>query len=118
MIFTMIPKNPTEAKTISEIVHAFKYYASSDVSDIRSQTIPETFEIKYYYMQGQENTFLNKISTCYCTDVQVSYGGDKAVFYDESESPYGVGASPQVTTLALTFTEQEIIGKTRIDEGY
>ena len=71
------------------------------------------------------NSFLNKISTCYCTSVDVSYGADKAVFYDESETPYLdenkkalKGASPQQTNLTLTFTEQEIIGKGKIDEGY
>ena len=115
--FTMIPKSPAEAKIISKIVHAFKYYSSSDISDIRSQKLPETFDIKYFY-EGKENTFLNKISTCYCNSVDVSYGGDKAVFYDESESAYGPGASPQQTTLALNFTEQELIGKDMIDKGY
>ena len=99
-------------------VHAFKYYSSSDISDIRSQKLPETFDIKYFY-EGGENTFLNRISTCYCNSVNVSYGGDKAVFYDESESAYNQpGASPQQTTLALNFTEQELIGKDMIDKGY
>ena len=122
--FTMIPKSAKEAKTVSQIVHAFKYYSSSDVSDIRSQKLPESFDIKYMYFT-KLNSFLNKISTCYCTSVDVSYGADKAVFYDESETPYLdenkkalKGASPQQTNLTLTFTEQEIIGKGKIDEGY
>ena len=81
-------------------------------------TIPDTFDIQYMY-QGNQNTFLNKISTCFCSNVSVQYGGDRYVAYNPTESLHGdVSPPPQRTTLTLTFKEMEILDRTRIDQGF
>lgn len=137
--FIFMPKSEQEAKVVQQIVHLFKFHAHGDfgtnameVMDDFSytgnekadqgmgyeMTIPDTFDIQYMY-QGSQNTFLNKISTCFCSGVQVQYGGDRYVAYNPTESLHGdVSPPPQRTTLTLTFKEMEILDRTRIDQGF
>ena len=83
----------------------------------RSMTIPDTFDIEYMY-QSKANNFLNKISTCFCTNVSVQYGGDRFVAYNQTKGIFGAGNPPQRTTLTLAFKEMEIITKQRVAQGY
>ena len=137
--FIFMPKSEQEAKVVQQIVHLFKFHAHGDfgtnameVMDDYSytgnekadqgmgyeMTIPDTFDIQYMY-QGNQNTFLNKISTCFCSGVQVQYGGDRYVAYNPTQSLHGdTSPPPQRTTLTLTFKEMEILDRTRIDEGF
>ena len=141
--FIFMPKSEKEAIIVDEIIWMFKYHAlpefhesvqeathtavappsqlssnpkitggSSNVG--RSMTIPDTFDITYMY-RNKDNSMLNKISTCFCTNVQVQYGGDRYTAYNEIP---GKGNPPQRTTLTLSFKEMEIITKKRIDEGF
>jgi hypothetical protein len=64
---------------------------------------------------GSENQYLHKISTCVCTSLQVSYGGDRYKTFDPSS---GDGAPPVDTSIALTFKELELITRERVYEGY
>ena len=91
-----------------------------------------TFDIKYFYVSDagthKENSFLNKISTCFLTNMDVSYGGERYTAYRESETQrkYGGGISghngrgtpPQKSQLTLAFQEIEIITQEAIDQGY
>ena len=137
--FVFMPKSPQEAQVVQQIIHLFKFHSHGDwgVDKKKSATnntkkgevgfaqgsgyemsIPDTFDIQYMY-QGQQNTHLNKISTCFCSSVQVAYGGDRYVAYNPTESLHGDNSPPpQRTTLTLTFKEMEILDRTRIDEGY
>lgn len=138
--FIFMPKSEQEAKIVQQIVHLFKFHAHGDfgVNQMEQQyhaeeyatvsggdtgmgyemTIPDTFDIQYMY-QGNQNTFLNKISTCFCSGVQVQYGGDRYVAYNPTQSLHGdTSPPPQRTTLTLTFKEMEILDRTRIDEGF
>ena len=132
--FVFMPKSEQEAKVVQQIVHLFKFHSHGDfgVNQMSADpaavggdtgmgyemTIPDTFDIQYMY-QGSQNTFLNKISTCFCTGVQVQYGGDRYVAYNPTQSLHGdVSPPPQRTTLTLTFKEMEILDRTRIDEGF
>ena len=47
----------------------------------RVLSIPDTFDIFYFY-RNNENPFLNRISTCYLTSLDINYGGDKYVTYE------------------------------------
>ena len=141
--FIFIPKSEQEAKVVEQIIYMFKYHAlpewadswevdSKDGGDMygpvhtdkvvkksvgRSMTIPDTFDIEYMY-QGAENNMLNKISTCFCTNVSVQYGGDRYVAYDQTKGIFGKGNPPQRTTLTLAFKEMEIMTKDRVSQGY
>jgi hypothetical protein len=120
--FVMIPKTLNEAEKIREIVHVFKKHMTSDVSttnfgqqkNVRELGIPDVFDIKYMY-RNKENSYLNKISTCSLTGMDVQYGGDRYTAYepDSSGSP-----PPQRTSISLKFTELEIMYRNRIEDGF
>ncbi|MEK9697854.1 MAG: baseplate tail-tube junction protein [Candidatus Poseidoniales archaeon] len=120
--FTFIPKNASEASLIRQIVKEFKLHMTPEfaavsgagISSPREMNIPDVFDINYMY-KGKENGHLNKISTCYLTKLDVTYGGDRYTAYepDETGSP-----PPQRTTLAMSFSEIELIDKERIKDGF
>ena len=139
--FVFVPKSEQEAIDVDAIVHEFKtamlpkytngFKFALDVFETKNDrilTIPTTFDIKYYMHVGgggMENGFLNKISTCFLTDAQVTYGGDKfsAHRFTSTNRTRGsgvehFGAPPQRTTLALTFNEIEIITQESARAGY
>ena len=108
--FVFIPKSAREAQIVQDIVHQFKFHMASNYTDgtFREMDIPSFFNIRYMY-KSAENPFLNKISTCALENMDVSYGGDRFVGYEE-----GV---PQTTKISLKFKELEIITKSAIAAG-
>jgi|TARA_B110000285_G_C15057870_1_gene580642 hypothetical protein len=116
--FKMMPKSQAEADEIRKIIFAFKSNMLPEFVDDnragRRLTVPNTFDISYMY-NGSENQYLHKISTCVCTSLQVSYGGDRYKTFDPSS---GDGAPPVDTSIALTFKELELITRERVYEGY
>ena len=143
--FVFIPKSQKEAQMVDQIVFEFKramlpnygeagHFGSNQFSNDRTLTIPTTFDIKYMNIGndgfGGPNTFLNKVSTCFCTSAQVNYGGDRFTAYRPTNTTRnvsskagegagnGFGLPPQRTSLTLGFSELEIITQESIDMGY
>ena len=146
--FVFVPKSEQEAIDVDAIVHEFKtamlpkytsgFKFAADIFKTDSDrifSIPTTFDIKYYMHDGddgaRENGFLNKISTCFLTDAQVTYGGDKFSAHritstnrtrgggsGETTGVDHLGAPPQRTVLALTFNEIELITQEAARVGY
>ena len=116
--FKMMPKSEAEAKSVRTICEMFRFYMSpsfiGDIGTSRTMAFPATFDIKYLYAFGKENRFLNKISTCVCTQANITYGGERVQFF----RPTGDGAPPVETQLDLTFKELELITRERIGEGF
>ena len=108
--FTFIPKDVEEARTIEKIVKQFKFHMASNYTDttFREMEIPSFFNIRYMY-RSDENTHLNKISTCALEGMDVSYGGDRFVAYEDGR--------PQTTKISLKFKEMEIITRNAIRAG-
>ena len=115
--FKMMPKSSREADEIRNIIFAFKSNMLPEFVDGnragRRLTVPNTFDISYMY-NGTENPYLHKISTCVCTSLQVSYGGDRYKTFDSE----GDGAPPIETSISLGFKELELITRERVNEGY
>ena len=124
--FTFLPTSPEESKEVNKIITAFKLamlpkYTTGILvggkSD-RTLTIPDMFDIDYMYLDdagsAKPNRYLNKISTCYLTDMQIKYGSDRYTAY----RPDDYGAPPQNTNVTLQFTEVEIITKETASKGY
>ena len=118
--FIFIPKSEKESQVVDQIIKKFKYHMlPSFVGDSRrSMTIPDMFDIAYMH-KGDENAFLNKISTCFLESADVTYGGDRFNSYGETQTLDGTkGAPPQRTTLTLAFKEIEIMTREKILEGF
>jgi len=111
-VFYMSPKSPQEAQNCLEIIKTFKFHASPEISlrGGRYWIMPSEFDIQFIH-NGQENTNINKISTCVLEQIQVQYAnnGNWSTFYD------GV---PTQIMLTLQFMEVEQMTRQRIDEGY
>ena len=119
--FIFIPKNVRESRAVEKIVHEFKYHMHPEFEDnnARLMKFPSTFDILYMYQNGP-NDFLNKISTCFLTKMDVEYGADRFTAYERTHGRKGLtGAPPQKTKLSLSFSEMEILTKERIETvGY
>ena len=129
--FNFIPKSEQEARMVYDIVQTFKEHMLPEyLSDItlfgknfklgqgRILKIPDTFDIMYFF-HSNENPFLNRISTCYLTSLDIDYGGDKYVTYEPTTLKEGqVGPPPQKTSITLAFTEIETITRERAKEGF
>ena len=119
--FVMIPKSEAEAQTVQQIVTAFKMgmhpeFVESSQS-FRRMKMPDLFDITYH-SHGGENNFIHKISTCYLTSVNVTYGGDRFTAHEPTVGEFGRGSPPQRTTIALQFQELGILSKEDIEAGF
>jgi hypothetical protein len=118
--FTFIPKNEKESKAVHQIVQTFKLHMHPEMNNTgREFTIPDVFDIDYMYAAHHKNNFLHKISTCYCTGMDVTYGGDKFTAYSPTTTYNNLpGAPPQQTVINLKFKEIELIDRKRVEAGY
>lgn len=117
--FRFTPESEQEALNVDNIIRAFKFYAAPEIlrgTAGRFWIYPAEFDIQYY-SNGSENLFLNKISTCALTNMEVNYTpvGQWSAFRPHPD----IEGQPSVCTdISLTFKELEIITKERILEGY
>lgn len=113
--FKMIPKSREEADEIRKIVYAFRANMAPEMvgNSGRAFRVPNTFDIQYMY-NGQENTYLHRISTCFLENFTVTYGGDRYRTFEPNQE----GAPPVETNIQLNFREIELITRERIAEGY
>ena len=124
--FTFIPTSAEDSRVVNEIVKEFKSamlpeYTSGIITNAisdRTLTVPDLFDIKYMYLDekysARENRYLNKITTCYLTDMSVKYGSDRYTAY----RPDDIGAPPQNTSVTLNFQEVEIVTRERAEKGF
>ncbi len=138
--FTFIPTSEAESKVVNRIINEFKSamlpeYSgfslrntvignlevvddiTSAISD-RTLTVPDLFDIKYMYLDEnyspKRNKYLNRITSCYLTDMSVKYGSDRYTAY----RPDDIGAPPQNTSVTLNFQEVEIVTRERAEKGF
>ena len=118
--FKMMPKSEAEATNVDKIARMFRFYMApsfdGDIGSSRTMIVPATFDISYYYMNGQENHYLNKISTCVLESANVTYGGDRVQFFRPHSD--GRGAPPVETSIELQFKELELITREKLALGY
>jgi hypothetical protein len=116
--FKFTPRSEQEALNVANIIKAFKFYASPEVKygegSPRYYIYPAEFDIEFW-SNGKPNDFVNKISTCACTNVGVNYtsAGVWSAF-----RPGDFNGVPVETSLSLQFQELEIITKNRVLQGY
>lgn len=116
--FDFWPRSQAELEAANNIIFLFKYHSHPDLelskSGGRMFFVPSEFEIHYLHM-GKQNEYLNKISKCVCTSVDVDYGpeGEFKTFVANER-----GAPPVHYKLTLGFTELELMTKDKIYKGY
>ena len=131
--FNFIPKSEDESRMVYKIVQTFKEHMLPEyisnfnlpfdlgkfkLTQGKIQKIPNTFDIFYFY-HSNENPFLNRISTCYLTSLDVDYGGEKYATYEPTTLKEGLeGPPPQKTAISLSFTEIETITRERARQGF
>jgi hypothetical protein len=115
--FKMTPRSEEEAEEIRAIIFAFKANMLPELDGGyekgRRMIVPNTFDIKYMY-QGDENQYLNKISTCVLENLNVKYGGGQFQAFKGNNE----GAPMVETEISLQFKEMETITRERIYEGF
>ena len=106
------PRNETEYRNVQEIIKQFKFHMHPERQEGEFFLVyPSEFSIEYRYYD-QENTHVNKISSCALTDLSVTYGGDTFTTIK------GMEGAPSELNLTLSFTELETLTNERIADGY
>ena len=134
--FTMTPRSFDEAREIEKIVKTFRtemhpeyinlddlFAADNDfVSDSaaasssfgasisRFMTFPSVFEIEYRFLGGDAP--LPKPRICSLTKCDVTYGGG------EGYVSVGEGGDPQKVSMALSFSEVDIMTRSQVMKGH
>ena len=111
--YTLRPLSPKDQQNIVKIVDFFKIAsAPSQISNglFRIYETPYVFKISFYSKDGELKD-VNKIAHCACTNVAVSYGGDRFQTFSGTNSPVE-------TNITLAFKEIELITRSEMEVGY
>lgn len=122
--FKFTPKTEEEAESVYEIIKTLKTHMHPDIKTsvldndsgfTMFYTYPSEFDVMFM-SHGKENRWMHKISTCALTGLEVNYaGGNTNAFLRDTQNK---GSPPAITELSLTFTELEILTRSRIEEGF
>jgi hypothetical protein len=109
--YQFAPRDAAEAQAALNIIWLFKYHMHPEFKDANNfvYVYPSEFDIEYF-INGQQNNNLNKISSCVLTEMNVNY------------SPNGVfttfpDGTPTQINVTLNFVELETLTKERIEAG-
>jgi hypothetical protein len=120
--FKFTPKNVEESFMARKIIKLFRFHMSPELpdDDLGRYFIPPAEFDLFYMFRGEENTWLNKISSCVLTNMDVNYAnGRYQTFRPISKLEKGSeGAPPIEIDMKLDFMETRIITKKEIEEGY
>ena len=117
-MFKFTPKSVKEAQEVDAIIRLFKFHMLPELpmSDFgRYFKIPSEFDMHYMF-RGEENTFLNKIATCVCLNVDINYTPNGYQTMRPMRGRPGVPMSE--IDMKLDFMETELITKEKILEGF
>ena len=107
--FKLAPRNSADARTIRDIIQLLKFSAAPELLGGEYGfffAYPNVFDIQFF---NEEQT--HRIATSALTGINVDHAGSgyNSTFYDDF---------PIETNLSLTFTELDIVHKSKIDAGY
>ena len=104
--YNLKPLSARESETAQLIVDFFKVRsmpAQSEVQFTRIYNLPDVFRIQFYNADG-ESKYISKIGHCACTDVNVTYGGEKFTTFAGSHAPIQID-------ITLSFKELELLNR-------
>ena len=119
--FKFTPKSVKETFVARDIIKTFRFHMSPELPEQgdfgRYFVVPAEFDL-FYMFRGDENTWLNKISTCVLTNMDVSYANGNYQTFRPIWGKGNEGAPPTEIEMKLDFQETKIITKKEILEGY
>lgn len=111
-------RSEQECIVVKNIIDAFPFYMLPEVkvgsNSPRYYIYPAEFDIEFW-SNGQKNQFVNKISTCALTSVNINWNGSGQW---SAFRPGNIVGAPVEVNMSLTFKELEIITKNRKLQGY
>ena len=119
--FKFTPKNVNESFIARDIIKTFRFHMTPELPETgdfgRYFVIPAEFDL-FYMFRGDENTWLNKISSCVLTNMDVNYSNGKYQTFRPIWGKGNEGAPPTEIEMKLDFMETRIITKRENMEGY
>ncbi len=116
--YVFAPRSKEEAKEVADIIYTFKLFAHPELIEGYAQYLylyPAEFDIEYRMIDGVgndvENPFINKISTCVLTSINVVYAPNGS--YQSLAN-----GEPVMTTMQLSFKEIETLHQDKIKQGF
>lgn len=119
--YVFAPKSAEEAKEVDDIIFMFKYFAHPEMLEGYGNFLylyPAEFDIEYGMITNDgtsesqmQNKYLNKISSCVLTAIDINYAPNTS--FQSLEN-----GEPPVVTLTMQFQEIETLHRDRIAKGY
>ena len=113
------PKNPAEVEMVDKIIRTFRFYMLPELPKDkrfgRYFIVPAEFDI-FYMFRGEENSYLNKITSCVLKNCTVNYSPTQYQTFRPIQGRKG--APPIEIEMKLDFQETKLITKEDVLEGY
>ena len=118
--YKFTPKSPEESLKVREIIRLFKFHMSPELpeDDLGRFFIPPAEWDIFYMFRGDENDFLNKITSCVLTNMDLNYANGRFQTFRALNHEQLRGAPPTEIEMKLDFMETRIITKREVAEGY
>ena len=104
--YSMQPLSAIESMNALGICNYFKTRsmpAQSDMQFTRVYNLPDCFKVQFF-TANEESPWISKVGHCVCTDVSISYGGDKFTTFAGTHAPTQID-------LSLSFKELELLNR-------
>ena len=118
--YKFTPKTPEESLKVRDIIKLFKFHMSPELpeDDLGRYFIPPAEWDIFYMFRGDENDFLNKITSCVLTNMDINYANGRFQTFRALNHEQLRGAPPTEIEMKLDFMETRIITKKEVAEGY
>jgi len=109
--FYFTPRNESEAKSVRNIIKAFRYHAHPDINYTLGAFFiaPSTFDIEFIH-RGDRNKNIHMIKTCVLNNYSIDYAPNGWTTHKDG--------MPVQTKLTLYFKETDLITNKDVEDGY
>jgi len=113
------PKSVQELEEVHKIIRTFRFHMLPELPEDgdfgRYYVVPAEFDL-FYMFRGDENTWLNKISTCVLKNLDLNYTPNGYQTFRPIDGKNG--APPVEIDMKMDFQETKILTKKDVMEGY
>jgi len=112
------PKSPEESAEVDKIIRTFRFHMLPEkkLGTLgRYYILPAEFDI-FYMFRGEENTWMNKVTSAVCINCDVNYTPNGYQTFRPHEKRNG--APPVEIDFKLDFMETKLITKEDVLDGY